>query len=48
MPDGKRLKILSVALKKQDLVIEIVQLEGKKPVSFEQFTRAYQLISLTS
>lgn len=39
--DGKRLKILKLHLTNDQLVIDEVQLEGKKPVSWKQFTAAY-------
>jgi methionyl-tRNA formyltransferase len=38
---GKRLKILKARLEKNKLIIEEVQLEGKKPTSFEDFLRGY-------
>lgn len=44
LPDGKRLKILDVALNGEELVVKTVQLEGKKPVSFEQFQEAYHVV----
>ncbi len=39
---GKRLKILKARLEKNKLIIEEVQLEGKKPVSFEDFLRGHR------
>ena len=38
---AKRLKILKAHLEKGKLVLDLVQLEGKKPVSFKQFQKAY-------
>lgn len=37
----KRLKIIKAHLEKEELVIDQVQLEGKKPVSFKQFKEGY-------
>src|SRR5260221_7463992 len=37
----KRLKILKVHVNEDKLVLDKVQLEGKKPVSFEEFKRGY-------
>lgn len=37
----KRLKILSTKTEKEKLILEEVQLEGKKPVTFSQFSLAY-------
>lgn len=39
----KRLKILKCHLEKDQLVIEEVQLEGKNPVTWQQFQQAYSL-----
>lgn len=39
--NSRRLKILSCHLAGDALVIDLVQLEGKNPVSWEQFTRGY-------
>jgi len=39
--DEKRLKILKLHLNNQKIVIDQVQLEGKKPVSWEQFVQGY-------
>ena len=38
---GKRLKILEARLEKNKLIIEKVQLEGKKPIPFEDFLRGH-------
>lgn len=38
---GKRLKILKARLEKNKLIIEEVQLEGKKPMLFEDFLRGH-------
>jgi len=38
----KRLKIHKLHLDKGKLILDEVQLEGKKPVSYQQFSRAYQ------
>ncbi len=44
-PDGegikKRLKILKVHIKDNKLVLDLVQLEGKKPVTWKQFRQGY-------
>jgi len=37
----KRLKILKAHLENEKLVLDFVQLEGKKPVSFEEFKKGY-------
>jgi methionyl-tRNA formyltransferase len=37
----KRLKILKAHLKKDKLILDEVQLEGKKPVAFRQFLAGY-------
>ncbi len=37
----KRLKILKVHVENDKLILDKVQLEGKKPVSFEEFKRGY-------
>lgn len=39
--NNKRLKILKLHLDNEKLVLDEVQLEGKKPVSWEQFKKAY-------
>lgn len=39
--ESRRLKILKAHLEKRNLVLDEVQLEGKKPVSFEEFKRGY-------
>jgi methionyl-tRNA formyltransferase len=39
--EQKRLKILSVHIDEQRLIPDMVQLEGKNPVSFSQFVSAY-------
>lgn len=43
LADGqiRRLKILKAHLIKSKLILDLVQLEGKKPVSFKQFTEGY-------
>lgn len=41
---AKRLKIVECHLENEKLVIDEVQLEGKKPVSFKQFKSSYPLI----
>lgn len=40
----KRLKILKLHLSNRKIIIDEVQLEGKKPTTWEQFNSAYQLI----
>ncbi|MBI4066625.1 hypothetical protein HY411_02825, partial [Candidatus Gottesmanbacteria bacterium] len=40
--EEKRLKILRVSLVANRLSLEAVQLEGKRPVSWQQFARAYR------
>ena len=40
--EQKRLKLMAVHLNSGKLMIDSVQLEGKNPVSFEQFQNAYQ------
>ncbi|MFH1840733.1 MAG: methionyl-tRNA formyltransferase [Candidatus Shapirobacteria bacterium] len=42
----KYLKILKGHLEKNKLVLDLVQLEGKKPVSFKQFLEGYPQVSL--
>ena len=42
----KRLKIWRAHLENNQLVPDIVQLEGKKPVSWHQFQQAYPAIKL--
>jgi methionyl-tRNA formyltransferase len=39
----KRLKIHKVHIENNQLVLDLVQLEGKNPVSFEQFKKAYKI-----
>jgi methionyl-tRNA formyltransferase len=39
--NGKRCKILKIHLENMSLIIDQIQLEGKKPVSFKQFKEAY-------
>ena len=39
--NGKRLKILKAEVLKGKLIIKEVQLEGKKPMSFEDFLRGH-------
>lgn len=39
----KRLKIISCHLSNSSLILDTVQLEGKQPVSFDQFASAYHL-----
>ena len=41
----KRLKILKAHLENRKLILDIVQLEGKKPVSFKQFCEGYPTFS---
>ena len=48
IPPEKRLKILKAHLEKNQLVLDQVQLEGKKPVTFKQFQQGYPNINLTS
>lgn len=43
----KRLKILSAHLENNKLVLDQVQLEGKKPVTWKQFQEGYPDINLT-
>jgi methionyl-tRNA formyltransferase len=43
LKNGKRLKILKCHLEKDELILEEVQLEGKGPVSWNQFKSAYQI-----
>lgn len=44
----KRLKILKAHLEKQKLVLDLVQLEGKKPVTWKQFLEGYPQASWLS
>ncbi len=44
----KRLKILKAHLEKEKLFLDLVQLEGKKPVSWRQFKQAYPQAKITS
>lgn len=46
-PAPKRLKILKVHLEDGELVLDTVQLEGKKPVTFKQFQEGYPEAKLT-
>lgn len=41
LPSPKRLKLLKTHLEGEKLVLDLVQLEGKKPVSWKQFTQGY-------
>jgi methionyl-tRNA formyltransferase len=43
LPNGKRLKINKISLNKEKIIIEKVQLEGKKEVDFATFNRAYKV-----
>lgn len=43
LPNGKRLKINKISLNKEKIIIERVQLEGKKEVDFATFNRAYKV-----
>ncbi len=43
--DGKRLKILKAHIEEEKLVLDEVQLEGKNPVTWKQFTEAYPNLS---
>lgn len=45
LPNGKRLKIIEVGLRKKEGLFDIktVQLEGKNPVDFKTFNRAYKI-----
>lgn len=45
IPSEKRLKILKAHLENNKLVLDQVQLEGKKPVTFKQFQQGYPNIS---
>ncbi|MCX6725955.1 MAG: hypothetical protein NT052_01400, partial [Candidatus Shapirobacteria bacterium] len=45
---SKRLKILKAHLEKQKLVLDLVQLEGKKPVTWKQFLEGYPQASWLS
>jgi methionyl-tRNA formyltransferase len=40
---NKRLKILKLHLSREKIIIDKVQLEGKKPVSWKEFSRAYKI-----
>ena len=44
--DNKRIKILKLHLEDGKLILDKVQLEGKKPVSFEEFKRGYPQMNL--
>ncbi len=46
LPNGKRLKIIELKLQHTTYSLQpkIVQLEGKKPVDFETFNKAYKII----
>ncbi|KKT59118.1 MAG: hypothetical protein UW52_C0048G0001, partial [Candidatus Gottesmanbacteria bacterium GW2011_GWA1_44_24b] len=37
----KRMKILEMHVENGKLILDLVQLEGKKPVSWEQFQKTY-------
>ncbi len=39
--EEKRLKLLKLSTSGHKLILEVVQLEGKNPVSYEQFAKAY-------
>lgn len=41
LSNGQRLKLLKAHLENDVLVLDEVQLEGKKPVSYQQFKEAY-------
>ena len=43
LKNGKRLKILKCHLESNELILDEVQLEGKNPVSWNQFKSAYQI-----
>jgi len=45
---AKRLKILKAHLEKGKLILDQVQLEGKKPVTFKQFQEGYPEAKITS
>lgn len=44
--NGKRLKIIDAHLENEKLVLDKVQLEGKKPVSFKEFKQGYPKVRL--
>jgi methionyl-tRNA formyltransferase len=44
-PSTKRLKVLNAHIEKERLVLDEVQLEGKKPVSWKQFCQGYPQFS---
>ena len=44
LPSNKRLKILKASLEDEKLIPELVQLEGKKPVTWKQFLEGYPQI----
>jgi len=44
--NNKRLKILRAHLEGEKLVLDQVQLEGKKPVGFKQFCEGYPEVNL--
>jgi len=46
-PSRKRLKIIKAHLESGNLLLDTVQLEGKKPVTWEQFKKGYPEASLT-
>lgn len=43
LPNGKRLKITKLSVNNEKLLIDKVQLEGKKEVDFTTFNRAYKM-----
>ena len=45
---AKRLKILKAHLQKKKLVLDVVQLEGKKPVTWKQFLEGYPQAKIVS
>lgn len=45
---GKRLKILKAHLKNGKLILDTVQLEGKKPVTWQQFQEGYPQAKIVS
>jgi methionyl-tRNA formyltransferase len=46
--ETKRFKILKAHLEKQKLVLDLVQLEGKKPVTWKQFLEGYPKAKIVS
>lgn len=45
--EQKRLKILNSHLENNNLLLDLVQLEGKKPVSFKQLKEGYQEVKIS-